>query len=263
MQTVRQYGRPPFKVLVVHGGPGAGGEMAPVAREVASRCGVLEPIQTALSLDDQVDELHALIERCGDAPVVLVGFSWGAWLSYITAAAHPRQVRKLVLVGSPPFEECYAAQVHETRLGRLDEGERQAFDTMTQALDDPAVEDADQLLTQLGALVGEADAYEAMMRLSDGTGHVGPSGAIFQKVWREAAQLRSSGDLLRLGREIRCPVIAIHGDYDPHPAAGVQGPLARVLEHFQFVLLEKCGHKPWIERWASDGFFKTLEEAIA
>ncbi len=45
MNNLRKYGKTPFSVAVIHGGLGAGGEMAPVARELASDCGVLEPIQ--------------------------------------------------------------------------------------------------------------------------------------------------------------------------------------------------------------------------
>ena len=47
MQNPRIYGDPPYQVALLHGGPGAGGEMAPVARELAGDRGVLEPIQTA------------------------------------------------------------------------------------------------------------------------------------------------------------------------------------------------------------------------
>ncbi|NBD34478.1 MAG: alpha/beta hydrolase, partial [Chloroflexi bacterium] len=35
MNPLRTYGHPPFDVAVIHGGPGAGGEMAPVAHELA------------------------------------------------------------------------------------------------------------------------------------------------------------------------------------------------------------------------------------
>jgi pimeloyl-ACP methyl ester carboxylesterase len=82
---------------------------------------------------------------------------------------------------------------------------------------------------------------------------------IFQCVWRDAEKLRHSGELLRFGKNIQCPVVAIHGTYDPHPAAGVQKPLSRVLKDFRFVLLQNCGHTPWIERQARDDFYRTLE----
>jgi len=55
------------------------------------------------------------------------------------------------------------------------------------------------------------------------------------------------------------PVTAIHGDYDSHPAEGVRLPLFSVLKNFQFILLEKCGHTPWNERYARDQFFGVLK----
>ena len=94
----RIYGQAPFDVVVVHGGPGLGGEMAPVARELASDRGVLEPIQTAASLKGQIEELRTILAKDGDPPVTLIGYSWGAWLSYIIAAEYPALAKKLILI---------------------------------------------------------------------------------------------------------------------------------------------------------------------
>ena len=85
---------------------------------------------------------------------------------------------------------------------------------------------------------------------------------VYQGVWEQAAELRSSGKLLELGKKIQCPVVAIHGDYDPHPAAGVVEPLSRILQDFRFILLEKCGHRPWLERSARDRFYNILKEEV-
>jgi pimeloyl-ACP methyl ester carboxylesterase len=85
---------------------------------------------------------------------------------------------------------------------------------------------------------------------------------IFQGVWGEAAHLRASGELLELARQIQCAVVAIHGDYDPHPSEGVKEPLTNVLGDFRFILLEKCGHLPWIERQARDEFYKILNDEL-
>jgi pimeloyl-ACP methyl ester carboxylesterase len=71
--------------------------------------------------------------------------------------------------------------------------------------------------------------------------------------------LRRSGKLLEMGKEITVPVVAIHGDYDSHPAEGVEKPLSAILKDFHFILLEKCGHKPWIERQARERFYTILE----
>ena len=101
---LRTYGKPPFNVTVIHGGPGTAGGMAPLARELALRHGVLEPLQTASTIAGQVEELKELLEESANLPVTLVGHSWGAWLGYIFAARHPGLVKKLILVSSGGFE---------------------------------------------------------------------------------------------------------------------------------------------------------------
>jgi pimeloyl-ACP methyl ester carboxylesterase len=65
-----------------------------------------------------------------------------------------------------------------------------------------------------------------------------------------------------LGRQVVCPVVALHGDGDPHPAAGVREPLTGVLKDFQFILLRDCGHTPWIERRAKEAFYDILRAQL-
>ena len=259
MNGVREHGDRPFNVAVVHGGPGAPGEMAPVARELSSVTGVLEPLQAAATLEAQVQELMSVLESNGELPVTLVGFSWGAWLSFILAARYPSLVRKLVLISSGAFEEKYAADIMETRLGRLDEGERKRARALMETLDDPAVEDKDTPLARLGELMSKADSYNPTPHNSE---ILECRYDIYLGVWEQASELRRSGKLLDLGKSIRCPVVAIHGDYDHHLAEGVRGPLSLTLEDFRFILLEKCGHRPWIERSARDSFYSILKNEV-
>jgi pimeloyl-ACP methyl ester carboxylesterase len=262
LKNLRAYGKAPFNIAIIHGGPGAGGEMSPVARELASNWGVLEPIQTATSLEGQVKELRTVLENHGALPVTLIGFSWGAWLSFIVAAHYPTSIKKLILVGSGPYEEKYVAKLQETRLSRLSGEERTEFELIIRALGDPATEGKDTLLTRLGALASKTDEYDPIIEEPPESNSVGSQGDIFHGVWKDAAEMRRSGKLLELGKHIKCPVIAIHGDYDPHPAEGVQKPLSAVLESFRFILLKNCGHMPWIERRARDEFYRTLEEEL-
>lgn len=255
MENLRTYGKAPFKVAVIHGGPGAAGEMAPVARELSSGCGVLEPIQTKSSLEGQIEEVRTVLENNGDLPVTLIGFSWGAWLSFIFSANYPTLVKKLILIGSGPFEEKYAERIQKTRLNRLSEKEKAEVKSLLQVLDNPVVEDKSAAFARFGALFSKADAYDSIGQESE---VIDCDFDIFQNVWKEAEELRKSGKLLELGKHIKCPVVAIHGDYDPHPAEGVQKPLAAILKNFRFILLTNCGHKPWVEREARGEFFRIL-----
>lgn len=259
MKTVRKWGRGPYTVAVVHGGPGAPGEVAPVARELSSMKGVLEPFQSETTLDGQVQELRAVLVEQGTTPVTLVGFSWGALLSFILTSRYPDLVKKLILVSCPPFIPEHAAAITQTRMKRLNTAQRTRVQALLANLSDSAVQNKNAILAEVGKLLAHADAYDPA-NLPDEGFHCQYD--VFCGVWDEACELRDKQVLLQMARGITCPVLAIHGDWDPHPAEGVNDPLTKVLPDFRFILLEKCGHRPWTERTASEEFYKTLAEAI-
>ena len=259
MEHLRIHGNKPFSVAVIHGGPGAPGEMAPVARELSSMTGILEPLQTAATVDGQVEELRDVLEKNADIPVTLIGFSWGAMFGFMFTGRYPSFVRKLILVSSSVYEEKYAAHIMDTRLNRLSGEEKGEALSLIDALSNPATEDKNMLMARLGELVSQADSYDPLPHDDE---VLECQYDIFQSVWEQARVLRSSGRLLELGGEIQCPVIAIHGDYDPHPYEGVKIPLSRVLGDFRFILLERCGHRPWIERNARDRFYDILKREL-
>lgn len=262
MKNLRTWGKPPYKAAVVHGGPGAPGSIAPVARELSKITGILEPLQTKDSLEGQIQELRYVLEEHGNIPVVLIGHSWGAFLSFIVAARYPSLAKKLIMVGSGPLEEKYAANIVPDRLNRLSEKDRIEAIDLIEIINDPASPDKDSPMARLGELFAKADAYSPLLLKSEGIKSLKVSEEINRKVWAEAKELRISGEILEMGRQIRCPVVAIHGDYDPHLAEGVKVPLTRVLKDFKFILLEKCGHEPWIEKYARDEFFNILKKEI-
>ena len=259
IKNLRMYGNKPFNIAVIHGGPGAPGEMAPVARELSSVRGVLEPLQTATFLEGQVQELHTVLKENADLPVTLIGWSWGAMLSFIFAAQYPSFVIKLILIGSGAYEEKYATNIMETRLSRLGEEERAEALSLIETLNDPAIGDKNTLMARLGKSISKADSYDPLPYDSE---VLECQYDIYQNIWKQARDLRISGKLLELGKKIQCPVVAIHGDYDPHLPEGIKDPLSRVLKDFRFILLENCGHQPWVERAARDRFYNILKDEV-
>jgi len=189
----------------------------------------------------------------------LIGFSWGAWLSFIFAANYPAFVKKLILIGSGGYEEKYAAKIQDTRLSHLSEEERREVHSVMEAMNDANIHDKNTLFALFGKLFTKADAYNP---LTLDTENLEVQYHIYRSVWNDAKELRSSGELLKLGKQIQCPVVAIHGDYDPHPAEGVQKPLSAIVKSFRFILLKNCGHMPWIEREARDKFYEILKEEL-
>lgn len=227
MNNLRRYGDPPFSLAVIHGGPGAPGKMAPVARELSAFKGVLEPLQTAVTIKGQVRELRKVLEEHRDMPVILIGFSWGAMISFIFTAQYSQMVKKLILIGSGPYEEKYATNIMKTRISRFGKEELDDFVRLTEILNNPSAKNRNEALCNFGKLMSKADTYDPLPHKDE---ILECNYESFKGVWGEANELRSRGELLELGKEIHCQVVAIHGDYDPHPFEGVREPLSRILK---------------------------------
>ncbi|KPU28353.1 alpha/beta hydrolase [Caloranaerobacter sp. TR13] len=260
MENLRKYGNEPFNVAVIHGGPGAPGGMAPVARELSQICGVLEPLQTANSIEGQILELKDILENNAESPVILIGHSWGVWLSYIFAAQYPQLIKKLILVGSGSFEEKYLSTMKTNRTSRLTEEENLRVEVLIRLLNDPNNENKKEVLSEFGKLMSKADSF-APICLENEVLDFQPD--VFQNCMNEVTYLRKSKKLLEIGSKIKCPVIAIHGEYDSHTFEGVEKPLSKVLKDFQFILLKDCGHYPWNELYAKDKFYEILYQELS
>ena len=259
MKKIRKYGIGPFSVAVIHGGPGASGEMAPVAKELALVCGILEPLQTSASLEGQLQELLTSLKKHADFPITLIGHSWGAWLSFLFAARHSSFVKKLILIGSGVFEKKYALTIMETRLNRLNEADKLKVHSLKHALNDSNLENKNAAMAQFGKLMAQADSFDPLPFDNE---ELDVQYEIYQCVWQEAEELRESGKLLEQGKKIQCPVVAIHGDYDSSPPEGIEEPLSKILKDFRFILLNNCGHYPWIERTAKDNFYEIIKNEL-
>ncbi|MFC1998377.1 alpha/beta fold hydrolase [Chloroflexota bacterium] len=255
MHNLRKYSAAPYTVAIVHGGPGAPGEVAPVAKELSGTYGVLEPLQTQSTMSGQIEELATVLKDNTSVPITLIGHSWGAMLSFIVTAQNPDLIKKLILIGSGVYEEQYTADIMNVRLSKLTDDEIKTFDSILAQLNNPAVIDKNAVFEKFGKLIDKADSYDPLPHDSDVTEY---QYEMFNNVWPEARELRASGELLALGKKIKCPVVAIHGDHDPHPRAGIEIPLAKVLDDFRFITLEKCGHYPWYERHAKEKFHDVL-----
>ena len=96
-ETFRKYGQAPFKIVLIHGGPGAAGELYPLALELSKNTGIIELLQTKKSIQSLLYEmLHHINELC-DKPVFLVGHSWGGMLASGYLGYAPEKVAKAVM----------------------------------------------------------------------------------------------------------------------------------------------------------------------
>jgi pimeloyl-ACP methyl ester carboxylesterase len=257
----RAYGTTGPLVVVLHGGPGAPGYMAPVARGLADAFRVLEPFQRSsggarLTVDRHVRDLDELIVPLGTgARPALVGSSWGAMLALAYAAAHPTAAGPLVLVGCGTFDKTARTRMQELLEERKDDPLRRRLRRLPEEIPDP-----DQRLAAAGRLIQPLYTYEGM------PGDPGPEAC------DAAANLETWGDMLRLQAEgvypaafaaIKAPVLMLHGTFDPHPGPMIRAGLKPHLPQLEYRELERCGHFPWLERWAHEEFFAVLHGWLA
>lgn len=261
---VRKYGEPSYSVALLHGGPGACGELSALSLDVSRLTGrgILEPWQTIDSVDGQLEELKWQLDTNAALPLTLVGYSWGAWLALMFAAKNPEMVSKLLLLSCGPLEEKYAVSVESTRMSRLSREEQSDYTASLKALSVySSAEERYSALLKLRMLSNKCDCLDPLSS-EDESDSIAFRSDIFKNVWSEASALRQSGALLDYADLITCPVLAMHGDYDPHPAEGVFLPLSKRLEYFIFIELKNCGHVPWRERGARDEFMRRLSAAL-
>ncbi len=261
MIETRAYGSAGPPVLVLHGGPGAAGTMAPVARALASGFRVIEPLQRGsggepLTVARHVADLDEVLDAHaadGERPA-LVGHSWGAMLALAYAAEHPGRVSSLVLVGCGTFDTGARARlvaVRDERLGaRRDELER-----LTRDIADP-----DERLAAMGDLVESVATFD---EIDEDPAPVRVDARAHEETWNDMLRRQAAGDYPAAFRSITVPVLMLHGAYDPHPGRMIRDGLAAVLPRLEYHEWERCGHTPWRERAVRDDFFARLERWLA
>ncbi len=254
MNSIQKYGNPPYQICLLHGGPGAAGEMKPLAIELSKQFGVLELFQTEKTIAGQIEELKKQVQLFAEIPVILVGYSWGAWLAVLFTADYSKLVKGLILVGTPSFEKKHNKNLLETRLQRLKPTLREEAVKLLSEI--KSGERSNKKLGRFGDLMSIADAFEPESGVNE---EVKIDMDIYQSVWKEASELRDNGDLANCLKKIERPVIAIHGENDPHSIQGVEAPLSENVSKFEMIKLAKCGHTPWKEKYAKMAFWAILK----
>lgn len=259
---IRVYGNPPFRIAVIHGGPGAPGSLAGVARHLSSLAGVVEPLQSKQDVAALIEELHDQIGRSCVRPVMLVGHAWGAWLSLLYAAAYPQDVRLAVLAGCAPLDAAYVSLLQDCRRARMSREEWIWFNRLVSRLERLPREHGSWLIQQIDALLEKTDCYELVMERTERQARLSFDPERYLRIWQEAEAMCESGELLRRIRPIRCGLHVIHGEYDPRPAEGVMAPLQASQIPFKHYRLPQCGYAPFWEKHGAAPFYAILREII-
>jgi len=258
MENYRLHGLKPYKLITLHGGPGALGELNDLSKVLSKEDGVIEHLQTKDSINLLIDDIKYIINKKVTVPVTIIGYSWGAWLAILFTAKYKTLVEKIILVSSGPFEEKYSRNIMDKRFNRFDEKEKKVFLDLSKKFSDGnniCYEDFKEFIS----LIEKADSYKLIKRKND---ELDFHHDLYKQIWEEASNLRKEKVLIKSLEKINSKIKVIHGNYDPHPVDGVIKPLNKLDKKYELNILEKCGHIPWKEEYAKDKFYKVLKKMI-
>jgi proline iminopeptidase len=194
-----------------------------------------------------VDDLAAVVRELDLDPPSIVGYSWGAMLGLLYAieqrkkADLPAPVR-MALINPAPLTRSYR-QAFEEEFAR-----RQASPEIQQLRDE---------LAESGTRERDPEAYrQRAFELSVAGYFSDPRNAKDLTPFRVVARVQQSvweslGDFDLIGelRGMKIPSIIVHGRDDPIPLVS-SSEAARALET-RLVVLDACGHVPYVEQPAS------------
>jgi pimeloyl-ACP methyl ester carboxylesterase len=257
MLKVRSYGSSGPEVIVLHGGPGACGSMAQVARRLADSYRVLEPYQrgSAMTVAEHVADLHEVVEAYTEhvAPA-LVGHSWGAMLALAYAAAHPTTVGPIVMACSGTFDLPSRERFGVNMDKRMDRGMRDRLERLKQ-LTDP-----NERFRALGDFMMEL--YSCDLATTDQEIDESEPGAN-SETWEDMVRLQQEDVYPATFAAIKSPVLMLHGAADPHPGEMIRASLAPYIPQLEYREWERCGHYPWLEKATREDFYVVLRKWLA
>ena len=256
---IRRYGNSAHSVLVLHGGPAAVGDVAPIAQGLSDLFTAIEPWQREsgrepLSVARHVDDLHCLIMGLGCAsPPAIVGHSWGAMLALCYAAAHPNDAGPIVLVGSGTFDQVSRARMKEIFRDRTD---RQLEDRLI-AVNASGGSAAEIHMKRL-RLTRDLSVYDRLKPWPEKQEYEPLDVKAHEETWSDMMRLQADGTYPKAFSTITSQVLMLHGDYDPHPGPMIYESLRPFIRALEYRELARCGHSPWLERFAQAEFFSIL-----
>lgn len=256
IKMVELHGKAPYKAVLIHGGPGAIGSLKNCAEELSilTERGIVEALQSQYSIAGLVEELYLQIMKyCQEKPT-LIGHSWGAWLAVLFAGKYPKICKNIILVGCPPLADKYVKEISLRRLRNLSDEESKIFQRM---IDNVAT---DEDIKKIPSILEKSDNYYLE---SSGKLIVDKAdNEMYNRIWNEATKLRTNGELLTAFKNIQSKLFLIQGVCDPHPIEGVMKPLEENGIPCKTYILEKCGHNPFMEKYAKEKFYDILQAII-
>jgi proline iminopeptidase len=256
-----RYGTPGApRLLVLHGGPGAHHDyLLPHFLDLADEFELIFYDQRGggrsrtndpapITWQTHVEDLAAVIaELHGDAPPLFVGYSWGALLAmlYAIEASASRLSplpSRLALLDPAPISRAFRDQFESAFAAR---SKSEAIQAMRADLAASGLRESDPAAYKQRTFELSVAGYFADPARAADLTPFRVTGRVQTQVWESLGDF----DLAPLLATVDVPSLVVHGRQDPIPLESSEAA-ARAL-HAEIVVLDDCGHVPYVERRAA------------
>ena len=241
-------------IVLLHGGPGMGDYLEPVASILSPPRHVLRYDQRGCGestrdcpcrIEDHVEDLDSVRAFLGANRIHLFGHSWGGLLAQLYARAHPRHVASLALC-------CSAANTGAAFSMEGNGLEERVIGPLRRSGNPGALVSA--LLMGFPGELGEAGFRGIMKRLfkyyfahPESAPRSGDLARISKAGWRATnASIRATPESFLAALELDAPVLILQGRQDP--IRETNAVLVARLPAAVNTWVEDCGHFPWLEK---------------
>ncbi|HEV2218787.1 MAG TPA: alpha/beta hydrolase [Candidatus Dormibacteraeota bacterium] len=212
------------------------------------------------------DLVRGFIERLFDEPVVLIGNSMGGHISILVGADHPELARRLVLV-DPAVPGVHVRRPAPPMLGMM---AALSVPGLAENLLDRRLKSvsAEQLVRETLALVCAdssrlspeiVEAHIQLTREREGLGS--QNQRAFLQATRSLGLRMADPRFWARAREVKAPVLVIHGELDRLIPLAAARELVRRVRGWDLEVFEGVGHVPMME--TPDLFIRVLSDWMA
>ena len=252
------------RLLLLHGGPGAHHDyLLPQMLHLAEQYDLLLYDQRGggrSKTDDpapitahvHVSDLVSVVLELALEPLSLVGYSWGATLAILAALDGRVKPARLVLLDPAPLNRTWREQFEREFAARM---RGPAVTRLREELATSGLKERDPVAYKQRAFELSVAGYFAHPERANALTPFRVMGRVQQSVWASLGDVDLTEPLERL----RLPALVVHGRQDPVPIASSEAA-ARALGA-EFVVLEECGHVPYVEQPAA--LFAALDRFLA
>jgi proline iminopeptidase len=208
-----------------------------------------------ITWETQVADLAAVVAELAVQPLDLVGYSWGGLLAMLYATSDPsrdRRPQSMVLIDPAPVTRAFREQF-EAEFARRQQSA--AVQAMRRELADSGLRERDPAAYRQRAFELSVAGYFAdPVRARDLT-PFRVMGRVQQSIWDSLGDF----DLRPALAPVAVPALIVHGRDDPIPLASSQAAAAAL--HARLVVLDDCGHVPYVEQPTS--LFEAMRQFLA